>query len=251
MTLEVREVDIAYGDLKVLSKVSLRAEPGRIVSLIGPNGAGKTSLFNVISGSMRPAAGQVTLDGRRVSGRGAFRAARAGIARTWQVARPFPELTVLDNVVIALGHAAYYHPLTALRHAATKGNRRRAAELLESTGLPPPYDRMAGELPIGHLRLLEVARALATDPTAILLDEPAAGLRSGEVEHLELLLGTLREQGFIVLLVEHNVPLALRVADLVVVLAHQRRLAEGSPDDIRKNPQVIDAYLGPGHVASN
>ncbi|MQA25191.1 MAG: ATP-binding cassette domain-containing protein [Micromonosporaceae bacterium] len=242
--LRVRDVTVRFASLTALSNVRLEVDAGEVVSLVGPNGAGKTTLFNVITGFVQPVAGTVRLDGQRLNGRGSARISRLGVARTFQVARPFPELTVEDNVIVALGRASYPHPLRTFGRARTPARRERAHGLLTEVGLPEPYDRPAGDLPVGHLRLLEVGRALATDPKVLLLDEPAAGLREPEVAQLERVVARLRERGLAVVLVEHNVPLALRAADRVIVLAGGEVIAEGTPDEVRADRTVIEAYLG-------
>jgi branched-chain amino acid transport system ATP-binding protein len=242
--LSVQDVEVRFGGLTALDDVSLEVERGELVAVIGPNGAGKSTLFNTIVGVVRPAKGQVTLEGRRISGRATHRNALAGVARTFQIARPFRDLTVRENVLIALGGRRYYRPLAALRRARRRADLARADDVLERVGLGAHGDRLAAHIPLGHLRLLEIARALALEPRLLLLDEPAAGLREPEEEQLEQLLRDLRADGLTMLLVEHDVELALRVADRVVVLTAGRKLTEGSPEEVRSDPQVIEAYLG-------
>jgi branched-chain amino acid transport system ATP-binding protein len=242
--LSVQDVEVRFGGLTALDDVSLEVQRGELVAVIGPNGAGKSTLFNTIVGVVRPTKGQVTLDGRRISGRATHRNALAGVARTFQIARPFRDLTVRENVLIALGGRRYYRPLAALRRARRRADLARADEMLERVGLGAHGDRLAAHIPLGHLRLLEIARALALEPRLLLLDEPAAGLREPEEDQLEQLLRDLRADGLTMLLVEHDVELALRVADRVVVLTAGRKLTEGSPEEVRSDPQVIEAYLG-------
>jgi branched-chain amino acid transport system ATP-binding protein len=242
--LSVQGVTVRFGGLTALDDVSLNVESGELVAVIGPNGAGKSTLFNTIVGAVKPASGQVTLDGWRISGRATHRNALDGVARTFQIARPFRELTVRENVLVALGGRRYYRPLAALGRARRRADLARADELLERVGLGAHGDRPAAHIPLGHLRLLEIARALALEPRLLLLDEPAAGLRAHEEEQLEQLLRGLRADGLTMLLVEHDVELALRVADQVVVLTAGRKLTEGSPEQVRADPQVIEAYLG-------
>jgi branched-chain amino acid transport system ATP-binding protein len=242
--LSVQDVTVRFGGLTALDHVSLDVESGELVAVIGPNGAGKSTLFNTIVGAVKPARGQVTLDGRRISGRATHRNALGGVARTFQIARPFRDLSVRENVLVALGGRRYYRPLAALRRARRREDVARADEVLERVGLGAHGDRPAAQIPLGHLRLLEIGRALALEPQLLLLDEPAAGLRGPEEEQLEALLRDLRADGLTMLLVEHDVELALRVADRVVVLTAGRKLTEGSPEHVRSDPQVIEAYLG-------
>jgi len=249
--LAAEQLSVSFGRLTALDGVSFDVERGQLVAVIGPNGAGKTTLFNAIAGAVRPARRRAVLDGRVVSGRPPHRNALAGVARTFQVARPFHELTVRDNVLVGLGRARYYRLGGLLRRARSSADIERAEAILGDVGLGESMERLAGELPLGHLRLLEIARALALSPRLLMLDEPAAGLRDTEEAALEALLRRLREQGLTMLLVEHDVEFALRVADRAVVLTAGRKLAEGAPEEVRTNPEVIDAYLGTGTEAGD
>lgn len=244
--LAVDDLTVRFGQLTALEAVSLEVAEGELLSVIGPNGAGKSTLFNGIVGAVRPAGGRAVLEGRRISGRSVHRNALAGVARTFQVARPFHELTVRENALIGLGQRRYYRPHTLLRRARSSADIAEAERLLHDVGLGDLLDRRAGELALGHLRLLEIARALALSPRLLLLDEPAAGLREPEEAALEELLRRLRADGLTMLLVEHDVELALRLADRVVVLVAGRKLVEGGPEEVRSNAEVIEAYLGTG-----
>lgn len=242
--LAVEDLTVRFGRLTALDGVGLEADAGELVAVIGPNGAGKSTLFDAIDGAVRPAAGEARLEGRRISGRPSHRNALAGVARTFQIARPFRELTVRENALVGLGGRRYYRPRGLLTRARRAADTKRVEVVLDAVGLRELADRRAGELPLGHLRLLEIARALALSPRLLLLDEPAAGLREPEKAELEALVRRLRREGLTVLLVEHDVELAMRLADRVVVLTAGRKLVEGAPDAVRTNPEVIEAYLG-------
>jgi len=243
-TLDIDAVSVRFGRTEVLRDVSFDVHAGEVVSLIGPNGAGKTTLFNVMTGVVTPTAGEVRLDGHRISGRNPASVCRAGIGRTWQIARPFPDMSLEENVLVAGGAHQFNRLWRAVRKARTDERLVAARKQLEEVGLPGPYERNAADLPVGYLRLLEVARVLATEPKVVLLDEPAAGLRGSEVEQLEEVISGLRRRGLAVLLVEHNVPMAMRAADRVVVLTDGRVIADSDPRTVRESPEVIAAYLG-------
>lgn len=242
--LEVHSISVKFGQVEVLRDITFSVNSGEVVALIGPNGAGKTTLFNVITGLVRPSAGDIRLHGQSVSGFNSASISHRGVGRTWQVARPFLNLTVEQNVLVGLGQSHYMSPWGLWTRARTDERVHKSHALLKGVGMPAPYDRLASGLPVGHLRLLEVARVLATDPKIVLLDEPAAGLREAETAQLEIVIDDLRNRGLAILLVEHNVPLAMRVADRTVVLAEGRILADGPPEIVRRSPEVIAAYLG-------
>jgi ABC-type branched-subunit amino acid transport system ATPase component len=225
-------------------------QAGEFVSLIGPNGAGKTTLFNVIAGAQAPTSGTVRLDGRPTRGLGATRMSYLGVARTFQVARPFRSLTVRENVRLgAAGRRtlASGRALGPRRHGATIGP---VADLLALTGLENKADTKAGELNIGELRRLELARALAARPRLLLLDEPAAGIGADGMRPLAHLIAGARDADVTVLLVEHHVGFALSLADRAVVLDAGRVIADGAPDVVRNDPAVVNAYLGRARSSS-
>ncbi len=242
--LECRGVGRRFHGLWALRGVDLEVHEGEILGLIGPNGAGKTTLFNVVSGVLRPTTGSVHYRGQRIDGWPVHRIVRWGIGRTFQIPRPFRHLAAWENVLIALGHAHYARLLTSLGRARTPKDTHRALGLLEQVGLGAFAETPAGKLPLGAQRRLEIARALALDPALLLLDEPMAGLSSAESDALADLILRLRAQGRTVVLVEHNVSVAMRLCDRIVVLHHGRVLREGRPEEVRADPRVVEAYLG-------
>lgn len=235
--LSVDDVEVRFGGLHALSGVSLEAPRGRVTGLIGPNGAGKTTLFNVVTGLQRPTSGRVLLDGRNVTRRDPRTRARRGLARTFQRLEVFGSLTVRENVLLA----------AELERGWRLGRRSPglvADELLERVGLVEQRSRPASELSTGSARLLELARALATSPSVLLLDEPGSGLDESETRALGDLLVELAADGTAVLLVEHDVELVMRVCSHLYVLDFGRLLVEGAPAQIQADARVQAAYLG-------
>jgi branched-chain amino acid transport system ATP-binding protein len=234
--LETREVSVRFGGNLALDQVDLAVEEGAIAGLIGPNGAGKTTLFNVITGLQTPGGGRVCLGGNDITKLSAHKRARSGIARTFQRLELFGSLSVLDNVRIA----AELHDGGGHKPAAVAG------ELLGRLGLADEAGRRADELSTGNARLLELARALACRPRVLLLDEPASGLDEDETDRFARILLDLTNDGLAILLVEHDVPLVMRLCHAITVLNFGSVLAHGSPVAIQRDPAVIDAYLGQG-----
>ena len=236
--LEVVRVAIRFGGLAALSGVSFAVQAGEIVGLIGPNGAGKTTLFNVITGFVRPTGGTVRFRGQDITGLPSYTICRRGISRTFQLVRIFPSLTVLENVLIGecFGRDGKRRPLAE--------SRPEALEQLRVVGLERQADRPAGALPVGGRKRLEIARALATRPALLLLDEVIAGLTPTEGGHLMDLIGQIRGRGTTIILIEHVMKAIMNLSDRIVVLHHGEKLAEGPPHAIARDPAVVSAYLG-------
>lgn len=247
--LTVQGVTKGFGGVRAVDAVSFRVEQGQICGLIGPNGAGKTTLFNVISGFLQPEAGDVLFLGRSIVPLPPHQRAALGIARTFQHVQLFPQVTVLENVMVG----AHQHGRESMIGGILKTRRERreeahlearARQALARVGIADLWSALPRNLSYGLQKCVEVARALAAEPRLLLLDEVAAGLNDAETEELGRLIGSLRGQGMTVLLVEHYMPLVMSVCENVVVLDFGKKIAEGSPDQIRANPSVIEAYLG-------
>lgn len=237
MQLTTDSITRTFAGVQALSDVSVRVDKGEIVGLIGPNGSGKSTLVNVISGVIPPSAGTVSLGDDRWSRRASHRVARCGIARTFQTARLFEEMTVLENVEVAASCSSEIRGMTAARRAA-----RTTLSMLE---LEDMASRVVSGLSYGQQRRVELARAVAGRPQFVLLDEPAAGLHDAETDQLLAVLLDLRERlGFGMLLIDHDLHLIMRATDRIYVLNEGRLLTEGTPQEVRHNPQVIAAYLG-------
>jgi branched-chain amino acid transport system permease protein len=247
--IEVDRVSKRFKGLKALEDVTLSVAAGAIHGIVGPNGSGKTTLFNIATGVYGPTSGEVRAFGERVSGRAAHRVCGRGVARTFQALRLFRSLTVRENVMVALDRA---RPTSLWRYllapwtfrARERDLRARADELLERFALSPVADFRATNLPYGQQRLVEIARAMATEPRVLLLDEPAAGLSAAEMSDLRQLVRRIRDSGITVVLIEHNMGLVMTLCDRVTVLASGRVLAEGTPQHVTRDPQVIETYLG-------
>jgi branched-chain amino acid transport system ATP-binding protein len=232
--LELDAVTKRFGGLTAVSEVSLRATPGEIVGIIGPNGAGKTTLFNVISGFFAPDEGRVLLDGRDVSRVPAHEICALGLCRTFQIVKPFGNLSVLDNVMIG----------ALTRRASTRQARADAERVIDLCGLGPHAAARARALPLALRKRLEVARALATQPRLLLLDEVMAGLNPTELGGMIDLIRRLHAEGLTLIVIEHIMAAMMRLAQRIVMLHHGEKIAEGTPREITSDRRVIDAYLG-------
>ena len=248
--LDVRQVDKRFGGLTAVKDLSLQVPRGALFGLIGPNGAGKTTVFNLLTGVYAPSDGEIHFDGRRVDGRPPCDIAQLGMTRTFQNIRLFPDMTVLENVMTArhlrsrqwLADAVIGTP----RHnREERRTRQRAQELLGIFGLDALADEIATNLPYGSQRRLEIARALATEPRLLLLDEPAAGMNPQESLELMDLIRWIRDEfGTTILLVEHNMKVVMGICERIQVIDHGETIAIGAPAEIQRHPAVIEAYLG-------
>ena len=234
--LEVREISKAFGGLKAVDRASLDVRQGEIVGLIGPNGAGKTTLFATIAGFHRPDGGTVTFEGKPITGMQPHRLSAAGLVRTFQITQPFAGISVRENIMVG-----------AYLHTADRRNAARRAEAVAATvGMAGQLDRRGADLTVAGRKRLELARALATGPRLLLLDEVMAGLNPTEIVEIVEVIKGIRESGVTILLIEHVMQAVTSLAERVYVLNQGRMIAEGSPAAVAENPRVVEAYLGQG-----
>ncbi len=247
--LQLDNLAIRFGGVQAVDGVSFAVEQGDFVGLIGPNGAGKTTLIRIIAGILRPDRGRVQLSGVDVTADATAARVRRGLALTHQIVRPFREMTVLDNVVLGAGYRRTSNPFRAMLHTDRRREIERAAHILAQVGLGGTENKSAGSLPLGQMKRLEVARALAVDPQVILLDEPLAGLNHAEASKQVETIAEVHGRGITVVLVEHNLEEVMRICRRLIVLNNGKVIGDGKPREVMADPVVHDAYVGGGMVA--
>ena len=244
--LRLEDIAVRFGGVQAVDGVTISIAPGEFVGLIGPNGAGKTTLIRIVAGAVRPDRGRVILAGSDVTRHSTASRVRRGLSLTHQMVRPFREMTVLDNVVLAAGYHRTSNPLRAMVHVERRREHACAAEILVRVGLGGTEDKLAGSLPLGQMKRLEVARALAVCPQIVLFDEPLAGLNQAESASQIETIAAVHAQGVTVVLVEHNLEEVMRSCRRLIVLNDGRVIGDGAPKAIMADPVVHEAYIGSG-----
>jgi branched-chain amino acid transport system ATP-binding protein len=249
IAVQLEDVAVSFGGVRAVDGVTISIASNEFVGLIGPNGAGKTTLISIVAGKINPDRGRIILEGENVTARPTAARVRRGLALTHQVVRPFREMTVLQNVVLAAGYRRTLSPLRALLHVERRQETRRATQIMRRVGLAGTEGKLAGSLPLGQMKRLEVARALALDPHVILLDEPLAGLNQIEAAAQVETISALHAEGITILLIEHNLEEVMRSCRRLIVMNDGRVIADGAPGAVMADAAVREAYVGKGRGA--
>lgn len=242
--MRIEGLKMYFGGLKAIDGFDLTINKNETLGIIGPNGAGKTTLFNAICGVYKPTEGKVIFEGQEVQGTPAHEMAKKGIARTFQISKPLQGLTIFDNVIAAAGVHEYTGIRSYFRKSHTAEVEDKAEVVIREVGLADVANKKASDVSLGYLRRLEIARALVTEPKLIMLDEPCAGLSNFAINEITELIMKLKAQGQSIVLIEHNLPITMKVCDRITVLNYGKKIAEGTPEVVKNDKQVIEAYLG-------